>query len=91
MAEVTIALETFVPARLHGKIRFVIVEVAEGLEKVEVVRLTHIIVSWRSGAVPWMVATTFEKEDQRVCSNYRGIAFLCLPGKVYENLCHGSE
>lgn len=40
MAEVTIALETFIAARFHGKIRFGIVE---GLEKVEVVRLTHIV------------------------------------------------
>ncbi|KAL1249738.1 hypothetical protein QQF64_020743 [Cirrhinus molitorella] len=45
-------------------------------------------IAWRSGTVPldWatgMVATLFKKRDQTVCSNYREITLLSLPGKVY--------
>jgi len=34
---------------------------------------------------PWtgVVVPIFKKEDLRVCSNYRGITLLSLPGKVY--------
>ena len=30
-----------------------------------------------------MVVPIFKKGDQRVCSSYRGITLLSLPGKVY--------
>uniref|UniRef100_A0AAV2MIF0 Reverse transcriptase domain-containing protein n=1 Tax=Knipowitschia caucasica TaxID=637954 RepID=A0AAV2MIF0_KNICA len=45
-------------------------------------------IAWRSGAVPmeWqtgVVVPLYKKGDRRVCSNYRGITLLSLPGKVY--------
>ncbi|KAK3560274.1 hypothetical protein QTP86_004203 [Hemibagrus guttatus] len=45
-------------------------------------------IAWRSGTVPldWVtgvVVPLFKKGDRRVCSNYRGITLLSLPGKVY--------
>ncbi|TWW66946.1 hypothetical protein D4764_20G0009780 [Takifugu flavidus] len=45
-------------------------------------------ITWTSGAVPldWqtgVVVPIFKNGDQRVCSNYRGITLLSLPGKVY--------
>ncbi|TWW74372.1 R2DM Retrovirus-related Pol polyprotein from type II retrotransposable element [Takifugu flavidus] len=45
-------------------------------------------IAWTSGAVPldWqtgVVVPIFKRGDQRVCSNYRGITLLSLPGKVY--------
>ncbi|XP_056880293.1 uncharacterized protein LOC130520623 [Takifugu flavidus] len=45
-------------------------------------------IAWTSGAVPldWqtgLVVPIFKSGDQRVCSNYRGITLLSLPGKVY--------
>ena len=45
-------------------------------------------IAWTSGAVPleWqtgVVVPIFKKGDQRVCSNYRGITLLSLPGKVF--------
>ncbi|KAK3542727.1 hypothetical protein QTP70_000092 [Hemibagrus guttatus] len=45
-------------------------------------------IAWRSGTVPldWatgVVVPLFKKVDRRVCSNYRGITLLSLPGKVY--------
>ncbi|KAK3521491.1 hypothetical protein QTP70_007429 [Hemibagrus guttatus] len=52
-------------------------------------RLCNIV--WRSGTVPldWatgVVITLFKKGDRRVCSNYRGITLLSLPGKVYSSV-----
>ena len=45
-------------------------------------------IAWRSGTVPleWqtgVVVPLFKKGDRRLCSNYRGITRLSLPGKVY--------
>ena len=45
----------------------------------------------QSGTVPldWqtgVVVPLFKKGDQRVCSNYRGITLLSLPGKVYSRV-----
>ncbi|TWW64942.1 hypothetical protein D4764_22G0005890 [Takifugu flavidus] len=45
-------------------------------------------IAWTSGAVllDWqtgVVVPTFKSGDQRVCSSYRGITLLSLPGKVY--------
>lgn len=31
----------------------------------------------------WDGGSLFKKEDRRVCSSYRGITLLSLPGKVY--------
>ena len=47
--------------------------------------------AWTSGAVPldWqtgVVVPLFKKGDRRVCSNYRGITLLSLPGKVYSGV-----
>ena len=49
-----------------------------------------------SGAVPldWqtgVVVPLFKKRDQRVCSNYRGITLLSLPGKVYSGVLEGGS
>ncbi|KAK0152499.1 LINE-1 reverse transcriptase [Merluccius polli] len=48
-------------------------------------------IAWTSGAVPldWqtgVVVPLFKKGDRRVCSNYRGITLLSLPGKVYSGV-----
>ncbi|TWW81738.1 hypothetical protein D4764_01G0015530, partial [Takifugu flavidus] len=45
-------------------------------------------IAWTSGAVPLdcqtgVVVPIFKSGDERVCSNYRGITLLSLPGKVY--------
>ena len=47
--------------------------------------------SKQSGTVPlnWqtgVVVPLFNKGDRRVCSNYRGITLLSLPGKVYSRV-----
>ena len=47
--------------------------------------------AWTSGAVPldWqtgVVVPLFKKGDRRVCSNYRGVTLLSLPGKVYSGV-----
>jgi len=44
-------------------------------------------IAWTSGTVPldWQIGVLvplFRKGDRRVCSNYRGITLLSLPGKV---------
>ncbi|KAK3522624.1 hypothetical protein QTP86_028195 [Hemibagrus guttatus] len=48
-------------------------------------------IAWWSGTVPldWatgVVIPLFKKGDWRVCSNYRGITLLSLPGKVYSRV-----
>uniref|UniRef100_A0A8C6M4A0 Reverse transcriptase domain-containing protein n=1 Tax=Nothobranchius furzeri TaxID=105023 RepID=A0A8C6M4A0_NOTFU len=48
-------------------------------------------IAWSSGAVPvegqtGVVVLIFKKGDLRVCSNYRGITLLSLPGKVYSKV-----
>ncbi|TWW74447.1 R2DM Retrovirus-related Pol polyprotein from type II retrotransposable element [Takifugu flavidus] len=48
-------------------------------------------IAWTSGAVllDWqtgVVVPLFKKGDRRVCSNYRGITLLSLPGKVYSGV-----
>uniref|UniRef100_A0A8C6PV35 Reverse transcriptase domain-containing protein n=1 Tax=Nothobranchius furzeri TaxID=105023 RepID=A0A8C6PV35_NOTFU len=48
-------------------------------------------IAWSSGAVPveWqtgVVVPIFKKGDLRVCSNYRGITLLSLPGKVHSKV-----
>uniref|UniRef100_A0AAQ6IH68 Reverse transcriptase domain-containing protein n=1 Tax=Anabas testudineus TaxID=64144 RepID=A0AAQ6IH68_ANATE len=64
----------------------------EYLKSLDVVGLSWFIrrcsIAWRSGTVPldWhtgVVVPLFKKGGRRVCSNYRGITLLSLPGKVY--------
>ncbi|CAM4611183.1 unnamed protein product [Leuciscus chuanchicus] len=64
----------------------------EYLKSLDVVGLSWLTrlcsITWRSGTVPlgWqtgVVVPLFKKGDRRVCSNYRGITLLSLPGKVY--------
>ncbi|KAK3507784.1 hypothetical protein QTP70_000373 [Hemibagrus guttatus] len=64
----------------------------EYLKSLDVVGLSWLTclcnIAWRSGTVPldWatgVVIPLFKKGDWRVCSNYRGITLLSLPGKVY--------
>ena len=48
-------------------------------------------VTWTSGAVllDWqtgLLVPLFKKGDRRVCSNYRAIPLLSLPGKVYSGV-----
>ncbi|KAK3561338.1 hypothetical protein QTP86_030637 [Hemibagrus guttatus] len=67
----------------------------EYLKSLDVVGLSWLTrlcnIAWRSGTVPldWatgVVVPLFKKEDRRVCSNYRGITLLSLPGKVYSRV-----
>ncbi|KAK3525208.1 hypothetical protein QTP86_023239 [Hemibagrus guttatus] len=67
----------------------------EYLKSLDVVGLSWLTclcnVAWRSGTVPldWatgVVVPLFKKGDRRVCSNYRGITLLSLPGKVYSRV-----
>ncbi|KAK3529557.1 hypothetical protein QTP70_031980, partial [Hemibagrus guttatus] len=67
----------------------------ENLKSLDVVGLPWLTclcnIAWRSGTVPldWangVVIPLFKKGDRRVCSNYRGITLLSLPGKVYSRV-----
>ncbi|TWW63827.1 RNA-directed DNA polymerase from mobile element jockey [Takifugu flavidus] len=67
----------------------------ESLKALDVVGLSWLTrlcnIVWTSGAVPldWrtgVVVPLFKRGDRRVCSNYRGITLLSLPGKVYSGV-----
>ena len=67
----------------------------EYLKSLDVVGLSWLTrlcnIAWRSGTVPldWqtgVVVPLYKKGDRRVCSNYRGITLLSLPGKVYSRV-----
>ncbi|KAK3563106.1 hypothetical protein QTP86_016342 [Hemibagrus guttatus] len=67
----------------------------EYLKPLDVVGLSWLTclcnIAWQSGTVPlnWVtgvVIPLFKKGDWRVCSNYRGITLLSLPGKVYSRV-----
>ncbi|KAK3506381.1 hypothetical protein QTP70_003644, partial [Hemibagrus guttatus] len=67
----------------------------EYLKSLDVVGLSWLTrfcnIAWRSGTVPLdratrVVVPLFKKGDRRVCSNYRGITLLSLPGKVYSRV-----
>ncbi|KAK3544065.1 hypothetical protein QTP86_000871 [Hemibagrus guttatus] len=71
----------------------------EYLKSLDVVGLSWLTrlcnIAWRSGTVPldWatgVVVPLFKKGDRRVCSNYRGITLLSLPGKVYSRVLERS-
>ncbi|KAK3516631.1 hypothetical protein QTP70_022033 [Hemibagrus guttatus] len=67
-------------------------EYLKSLDVVGLSWLTHLCnIAWRSGTVPldWVtgvVIPLFKKGDRKVCSNYRGITLLSLPGKVYSRV-----
>ncbi|KAK3511173.1 hypothetical protein QTP70_032217, partial [Hemibagrus guttatus] len=67
-------------------------EYLKSLDVVGLSWLKHLYnIAWRSGTVPldWatgVVVPLFKKGDRRVCSNYRGITLLSLPGKVYSRV-----
>ena len=67
-------------------------EFLKALDAVGLSWLTRLCsIAWTSGAVPldWqtgVVVPLFKKGDRRVCSNYRGITLLSLPGKVYSGV-----
>ncbi|KAK3536657.1 hypothetical protein QTP86_015466, partial [Hemibagrus guttatus] len=67
----------------------------EYLKSLDVVGLSWLTclcnIAWWSGTVPlgWttgVVIPLFKKGDRRVCSNYREITLLSLPGKVYSRV-----
>ena len=64
-------------------------EMLKAMGKEGVLWVTRVIkVAWERGETPgdWqtgMIVPLFKKGDKRVCSNYRGISLLSLPGKVY--------
>ncbi|KAK3571740.1 hypothetical protein QTP86_018731, partial [Hemibagrus guttatus] len=67
----------------------------EYLKSLDVVGLSWLTrlcnIAWQSGTVPldWatrVVVPLFKKGDRRMCSNYRGITLLSLPGKVYSRV-----
>jgi hypothetical protein len=67
----------------------------EYLKSLDVVGLSWLTrlcnIAWQLGTVPleWqtgVVVPLFKKGDRRVCSNYRGITLLSLPGKVYSRV-----
>uniref|UniRef100_A0A3B4FLA9 Reverse transcriptase domain-containing protein n=1 Tax=Pundamilia nyererei TaxID=303518 RepID=A0A3B4FLA9_9CICH len=86
--EVTEAVKQLLGGRAPG-VDEVCPEFLKALDVVGLSWLTRLYnVAWRSGAVPldWqtgVVVPIFKKGDRRVCSNYRGITLLSLPGKVY--------
>ncbi|KAL3987397.1 N-acetylgalactosamine 4-sulfate 6-O-sulfotransferase [Sarotherodon galilaeus] len=86
--EVTKAVKQLLGGRAPG-VDEVRPEFLKALDVVGLSWLTRLCnVVWRSGAVPldWqtgVVVPIFKKGDRRVCSNYRGITLLSLPGKVY--------
>ncbi|XP_051941766.1 uncharacterized protein LOC127614473 [Hippocampus zosterae] len=67
-------------------------EFLKALDVVGLSWLTHLCnIAWSTGRVPldWqtgVVVPLFKKGDRRVCSNYRGITLLSLPGKVYSGV-----
>ncbi|KAK3532187.1 hypothetical protein QTP86_009294 [Hemibagrus guttatus] len=67
-------------------------EYLKSLDVVGLSWLTHLCnIAWWSGTVPldWatgVVIPLFKKGDRRVCSNYKGITLLSLPGKVYSRV-----
>ncbi len=67
----------------------------EYLKSLDVVGLSWLTrlcnIAWQLGTVPldWqtgVVVPLFKKGDRRMCSNYRGITLLSLPGKVYSRV-----
>ncbi|KAK3571245.1 hypothetical protein QTP86_005959 [Hemibagrus guttatus] len=90
-AEVTEVVQQLLGGKVPGvdEIR------SEYLKSLDVVGLSWLTrfcnIAWWSETVPldWatgVVVPLFKKGDRRVCSNYRGITLLSLPGKVYSRV-----
>lgn len=87
-AEVTEVVKKLLSGKAQGmgEIR---PEYLKSLDVVGLFWLTRLCsIAWQSGTVPleWqtgVVVPLFKKGVRRVCSNYRGITLLSLPGKVY--------
>ncbi|KAK3505725.1 hypothetical protein QTP70_020346, partial [Hemibagrus guttatus] len=90
-AEVTEVVQQLLGGKAPG-VDEICPEYLKSLDVVELSWLTHLCnIAWRSGTVPldWatgVVVPLFKKGDRRVCSNYRGITLLSLPGKVYSRV-----
>ena len=87
-AEVTEVVKKLLGGKAPG-VDEICPEYLKSLDVVGLPWLTRLCsIAWRSGTVPleWqtgVVVPLFKKGDRRVCSNYRGITLLSLPGKVY--------
>lgn len=90
-AEVTEVVKKLLGGRALG-VDEVRPEFLKALDVVGLSWLTRLCnIAWTSGTVPldWqtgVVVPLFKKGDRRVCSNYRGITLLSLPGKVYSGV-----
>ncbi|KAK3543034.1 hypothetical protein QTP70_008748 [Hemibagrus guttatus] len=90
-AEVTEVVQQLLAGKAPG-VDEIRPEYLKSLDVVGLSWLTHLCnIAWRSGTVPldWatgVVIPLFKKGDRRVCSNYRGITLLSLPGKVYSRV-----
>ncbi|KAK3526236.1 hypothetical protein QTP70_018714 [Hemibagrus guttatus] len=90
-AEVTEVVQQFLGGKAPG-VDEIRPEYLKSLDVVGLSWLTRLCnIVWRSGTVPldWaigVVVPLFKKGDRRVCSNYRAITLLSLPGKVYSRV-----
>ncbi|KAK3561045.1 hypothetical protein QTP86_026393, partial [Hemibagrus guttatus] len=90
-AEVTEVVQQLLGGKAQG-VDEIRPEYLKSLDVVGLSWLTRLCnIAWRSGTVPldWatgVVIPLFKKGDWRVCSNYRGITLLSLPGKVYSRV-----
>ncbi|KAK3536643.1 hypothetical protein QTP86_015444, partial [Hemibagrus guttatus] len=90
-AEVTEVVQQLLGGKAPG-VDEILPEYLKSLDVVGLSWLTRLCnIAWRSGTVPldWatgVVVPLFKKGDRRVCSNYRGITLLSLPGKVYSRV-----
>ncbi|KAK3558549.1 hypothetical protein QTP86_019017 [Hemibagrus guttatus] len=90
-AEVTEVVQLLLGGKAPG-VDEICPEYLKSLDVVGLSWLTRLCnIAWRSGTVPldWatgVVVPLFKKGDRRVCSNYRGITLLSLPGKVYSRV-----
>uniref|UniRef100_A0AAV2JNG5 Reverse transcriptase domain-containing protein n=1 Tax=Knipowitschia caucasica TaxID=637954 RepID=A0AAV2JNG5_KNICA len=93
---ISLAEVTRVVGSLHGGKAPGVDEIrSDYLKSLDVVGLSWLTrlcsIAWQSGAVPmeWqtgVVVPLYKKGDRRVCSNYRMITRLSLPGKVYSKV-----
>ncbi|KAK3570524.1 hypothetical protein QTP86_022063, partial [Hemibagrus guttatus] len=94
-AEVTVVVQQLLGGKAPG-VDEIRPEYLKSLDFVGLSWLTRLCnIAWWSGTVPldWatgVVVPLFKKGDQRVCSNYRGITLLGLPGKVYSRVLERS-
>uniref|UniRef100_A0A8C2ZPF1 Reverse transcriptase domain-containing protein n=1 Tax=Cyclopterus lumpus TaxID=8103 RepID=A0A8C2ZPF1_CYCLU len=88
LAEVAKVVKKLLGGKAPG-VDEILPEMLKALDIVGLSWLTRLFsVAWGSGTVPmdWqtgVVVPIFKKGDRRVCSNYRGITLLSLPGKAY--------